>query len=287
MNNFLQLYSINDQTQDHELDFNTNVDDSIFKSQHWGQRKLLCIEIYFLIKAQVQKDDIVVYVGAASGQHIVFLANLFPEVIFHLYDIEPFSKSVKHFSKEHPEKMICFHRLFDTNDALNYNSKFNNQKILFISDIRCSEIDQKTSCLEQRENYIAEEMMLQKNWATIIQPRLACFKFRLRFNQPVDEQTEYFDGQLLLQPWSRLESAELRLITDCKTTRIYNYQQIERKMVYHNLIKRNEEISTLHPSLYPYFDVQMEYDIWKEFLLFKHFPVRHETIIQCTKQAIN
>ncbi len=57
---------------------------------HWGQRKLLLSEIEFLL---LHGDGVklVVYAGAAPGTHIAYLADLFPEHHFVLYDPAPFT----------------------------------------------------------------------------------------------------------------------------------------------------------------------------------------------------
>ena len=53
-------------------------DDGTETVLHYGQRKLLISEIEFVVKHGVGRK-IVVYVGAASGTHILILAQMFPE----------------------------------------------------------------------------------------------------------------------------------------------------------------------------------------------------------------
>ena len=258
-----------------------------FKSEHWGQRKLLMTEVYFLTVSQAKPGDLVIYVGAASGQHIVFLSNLFPNIEFHLYDPEPFAKQVKEYSKSHPHIMKLFERKFEDEDAQQYSKNFDKSKILFLSDIRSSHIDDEHPELDDRELHISLEMKLQQTWASIISPRKAMFKFRLRFNCKPEQFTDYFDGQVIYQPWARLESAELRLITDCKSQKQYYDNMYEKIMVYHNRIRRNLELKTLPEFLYPIFDVQMEYDIWKFYLIYKNNNVKQEHIIQMMYKTSN
>jgi len=262
---FLSKYSVKEDINC-RLNFIHDIDTSEFKLEHWGQRKLLCIETIFCVYANAREGDILLYVGAASGQHIVFLAQLFSSLTIHLYDSEPFCKSIREFAKQHPNRLKIYDRYFTNADAQLYHTNYNPEQILFVSDIRSSMIDTDHASLDARESYIAKEMNFQKEWALIIQPRCACFKFRLRFNQTPDVYTEYFDGHVIYQPWSRLESAELRLFTDCKQMRLYNDLEYEEYMCYHNVIRRNEPLDHLHPSLYPYFDVEMEFDIWHQYL---------------------
>lgn len=53
---------------------------------HWGQRKLLLSEIEFLTH-YAREGDVVLYAGAAPGNHVRFLAeNMFPRLRFILVD---------------------------------------------------------------------------------------------------------------------------------------------------------------------------------------------------------
>lgn len=57
--------------------------------RHWGQRKLLMVEIYFLTTyGHLSKN--VIYAGAAPGMHIAFLSHLFKDHKFYLYDPSEF-----------------------------------------------------------------------------------------------------------------------------------------------------------------------------------------------------
>jgi hypothetical protein len=289
---FIQRYRVNENDSTMRMEFTENRTQYQMRAEHWGQRKLLLSEIYFLSRYS-EPYDLVVYVGAASGQHIVYLAQLFPWCTFHLYDSQPFAKTLRDFARRRDrERVVIMERLFTDQDAINYgmNKNYTN-KILFISDIRDANIDNDHPELEDREEYISSEMKMQKNWAIAMSPKQAIFKFRLRFNKRPEDQTEYFDGDVLYQPWVGLESAELRLVTDCKRQRLYNDYNFERIMVYHNMVRRNTElVGTMpHPNLYPYFDVQMEYDIWSLFLRrTKNITqVKSEYVLQLMYKASN
>src|SRR5690606_4929774 len=58
-------------------------------SLHIGQRKLFISELQFLTR-YIGQADIVLYAGAAPGDHIGFLASLFPELVFILVDPNPY-----------------------------------------------------------------------------------------------------------------------------------------------------------------------------------------------------
>ena len=57
---------------------------------YWGQRKLLFSEIQFLTNVSSYNvplnQCVLVYIGAAGGAHIPFLAKLFPQLRMILYD---------------------------------------------------------------------------------------------------------------------------------------------------------------------------------------------------------
>ena len=72
------------------------------KKFHIGQLKLLFSEIIFLTKHSKNKNK-VLYVGAAAGTHIAYLADMFPNLTFDLwdpgqFDIEP-RKNIKIFNQ--------------------------------------------------------------------------------------------------------------------------------------------------------------------------------------------
>src|SRR5690554_3257920 len=64
------------------------------KALHCGQRKLLLSEILFFTRywePEKVPHPVTVYAGAAPGNHIPFLASLFPQFQYHLYDPQPFA----------------------------------------------------------------------------------------------------------------------------------------------------------------------------------------------------
>ncbi len=98
------------------------------KGLHWGQLKLFLSEVEFILLAyeQRKKDKLehlpihLVYAGAAPGNHILTLYELFPDVYFHLYD--PNNFRVKYPDPQvEPEKYqrakehIHIHQQFFTN----------------------------------------------------------------------------------------------------------------------------------------------------------------------------
>lgn len=177
---------------------------------HFGQRKLLLTEVEFLTKYG-KKSNIVVYAGAAPGYHIEMLAELFPHE-FHLYDPRPFGK----FSSP---KIKCFNKYFTESVAELYNSA-----VLFISDIRTSG--------ENKEEEVLFNLKQQEKWCEIMEPVAASLKFRLPFGSK--EKVKYFSGDIILQPWVGIDSAETRLFTNCKEKKYYDPVDYEEKMYFFN-----------------------------------------------------
>jgi len=150
---------------------------------HWGQKKLVLSEIQFLTKVcqklntKSLKDYAVVYVGAAHGFHFPILYNLFPELIWILYDPGKFSKE----AHMHPEKQkVKIFNQFFTDDTLDHARKnAENRKILFISDIR----------LTPNEEAVMKDMISQAKWGTELEADYMLLKYKPPYE---DENTKQF-----------------------------------------------------------------------------------------------
>ena len=120
------------------------------KCIHWGQRKLLLTVIQFLTlfwdPTQVP-NPVVVYAGAAPGNNIGVISQLFPEVEFHLYDPRPFK------IKPIEGKIYLYNQYFTNKDAEKWSDR---SDIYFISDIRTADYT-KTKDLNQNESQILTE----------------------------------------------------------------------------------------------------------------------------------
>lgn len=120
---------------------------------HWGQRKLLLSEIEFL--TEYSKDgDIVVYAGAAPGTHIPYLAKLFPQLEYYLYDPADFNVTTK-------DNIYVFQEYFTDNTVRDLRASIS-RRILFICDIRTA--DAKVMLPEEIEDSIQHDMLMQMNW---------------------------------------------------------------------------------------------------------------------------
>ena len=206
---------------------------------HQGQRKLFLTELYFLaMYAELSKH--VLYIGAAPGEHISILSFLFPSHTFYCYDLTPFK------IKSTP-KIKLFKQFFTEKDIPQYINK----NVLFIADIRSRPISTES---------ILNDMNKQSEWIKQLNPIKSIIKFRAPYaysnycleqvntvltNSSKDCIYKYLNGDLLIQPWSRIISSELRLIISRPITeKEYNCNEIDNKMLYLNMIIRKKLINT-------------------------------------------
>ncbi len=225
-----------------------HIDRNIFKSEHWGQRKLFLTELYFLTKYG-HLSNIVVYAGAAPGQSKKYLSELFPNHIFYLYDPAPFKVKASETRK-------LFNQYFTNDTAKEWSGK----NVLFITDIRSSNIEDAKSVYEHSV-IVEENMKWQEDWINIMKPAMSMIKFRLPWT---DSKTHYFDGEIMIQPWAPLRSTETRLITDAKSYRDWDNREYERKCAWHNEIQRNRRYSSIQGC-------RELWDVAAEVQLFKYY----------------
>jgi hypothetical protein len=278
---------------------------------HWGQKKLVLSEIQFLTKVcqklntKSLKDYAVVYVGAAHGFHFPILYNLFPELIWILYDPGKFSKE----AHMHPEKqkVKIFNQFFtdDTIDHARQNAE--NRKILFISDIR----------LTPNEEAVMKDMISQAKWGTELGADYMLLKYKppyedentkqfktntiddLQLNPKYIKNPElkaddktflYLKGDVYIQLFAHIHSVELRLMVE-KVNGKYeletiNYGEIEKKMFYFNTNLRTswstENYDFLHyiPGYDSSIECVMEYLIIKNYYEYLHNIKDNNIIIQ-------
>ena len=200
-----------------------------------GQRKLLLMEVKFLVKYG-GLSNVVVYAGAAPGKHISFLAELFPNHIFHLYDPRDFNDGTKHHSR-----ISTYNVLFTNTLASQYESA----KVLFISDIRQNVKGKNINKIEQ---VIEEDMKMQKEWVHLMQPAAAMLKYRLPvlFTSNTTSFT-YLHGDIWFQPWAPLLTYETRLVI----TPPYSLATFDKKDYMISMIQRNKIRHTKKPHKVP------------------------------------
>ena len=287
--------------------FNGDVKD-MAPSCHWGQKKLLLSEIQFLtnvckkLNTKSLKDYAVVYAGAADGFHFPILYNLFPELIWILYDPAKFSKE----SYMHPqkEKVKIFNQFFTDDTIKHAQQNAENRKILFISDIRVTPKDEQV--------YV--DMINQARWGTSIGADFMLLKFRLPYNEPdtfkpinivdlklnknfinnndlIAKNTIYLKGDVFLQLYHPQYSTELRLFVEKNTNnkydlQNYDYIEIENKIFNYNTEIRliaeiqGYEFLNLIPGYNKSIENIMEYEIIKQYYEYFHNIKDNNIIIQ-------
>jgi hypothetical protein len=221
------------------------------KAVKWGQLKLLTSEVQFLNKywdASVVPEPIVIYVGAAPGNHIHFLAHMFPKASFYLYDSQPFDNRLSRLSN-----VKVYEGYFDDTDV-EYFKQFSD-RIFFISDIRSLEYEKGFQGVEEYERKNEElamaDMNLQMKWVQELKPVQSLLKFRLpyeyKWTNKNDKYVLYLDGDLYKQAWSAPTSTETRLVPNLSSTpRNWDFREYESMMFYQNNIVR-EHISFINP----------------------------------------
>lgn len=182
---------------------------------HWGQRKLLLMEVKFLLACRERKlnADLVIYVGSAPGDHIPLLFEWFPEFTWHLYDPRPFCRELV---KNKTGKIKLFNAFFTEETCKQYKGK----RVILISDLRTinTEVDtHNPTNAAIKDEFIREDRVndlnLQKNIYVLLQPAATSIKFALPY--PAAGQSddyEYLSGEIWFQPYPPQSSTESRLI---------------------------------------------------------------------------
>ena len=168
---------------------------------HWGQRKLLMSEIEFLT-LEAKKNTVVIYAGAAPGNHTNYLAAMFPEVIkWILVDPAPFE------TKETPTIEII-NDFYTDKLAIEQAKVYSNNPsfhLLFICDIRSMDFSMPD---EDKERRVVIDMEAQKKWVELLNPSCSMLKFRLPYQSGI---TNYLDGKIFYPVWGGRTTTETRL----------------------------------------------------------------------------
>lgn len=190
---------------------------------YWGQRKSAIMAIEFLTYYGT-KATTVVYAGA-TGKYFNYLADLFPKHTFHIYTT--LKISAKH------DRIVLHSKNFNDQIAQSYDGK----DILFMSDIRNVSVDNKGKQMDMdTEKSVKSDMEKQKLWVNIMKPKSSWLKFRLPYTSGT---TEYFQGNLWIQPWGPSASTETRLIFDgVPVMTNYDNDTMSNMMYWHNTVQR-------------------------------------------------
>ena len=273
---------------------------------HLGQKKLLFSEIEFITNVSRYtklSKCLVVYIGAALGDHITILDKLFPELNFILYDFQTISVT--------PKKNIIVidgkNGYFTDNtisQVLNFKKKINKMYLLFISDIR-----RQQSVTNEAELW--KDMINQQRWGIKMQADFMLLKFRLPWlnkyikddylNYKTDLRYFYYnynskceygnvlylDGDIYTQLYSQPRSTECRLfvkkINNTYVFKEYNCYDYEDKLLYYNIKTRDKKAKFKKSYMLPYYligynnnyECVMEYCIIYQYLKYYKRDLKH------------
>ena len=253
----------------HYYTMNENSDETVYmrgkklNNTHWGQLKLFTTEFIFLVE-NYDPDEVnqLVYVGAAPGEHIFVLSQLFPSIIFNLFDTNDFDSRLSSI-----ENVIINRRYFSNKDVKHWSKK----KCIFISDIRTLSYDSsktKLGDMKKNEDIVWEDMALQRRWVEQIKPLHSLLKFRLpyaeKFELSKGRNREYLAGTVYTQPFSKSASSETRLyVGNPILTKQWDIVSYERKLFHHNLVTRKKKFK--HPIHNNEDCVLEEYGLYNDF----------------------
>ena len=207
-------------------------------------------EVWFLSQYNLQniekrdKPPVVIYPGAAPGTHILYLAKLFPNVEFHLYDMSNYESNLKDINIR-PKNVKLYQQLFLDNESQYWSKQIENGRdIYLISDIRALTGSEDT--IEKKENVIHIDNILQYKWIEEIRPISAMIKWRIPFTYGDSFRYKYLEGDILLQPWGKFNTNETRLIVERpKNNKPYKYKTIKNTIFEEKLAAFNNTIKSV------------------------------------------
>ena len=226
-----------------------------FVNRFNNQKSMFLLEIFFICKCVKMEEKVnILYLGAAPGKHIRNLANLFPNITFHLFD----SVSLETVNDTEIENIIKNERLFTDDDVADYKHLPN---LYLISDIRNKSYNPTSTNpndLLKNSQIIDEDMANQMRWAQMLNPKFAMFRYRPKLkderktalkilHNEEDENSDtkflyynYMEGLFVRMPYVKIQGNSTMLITnDYRQTGKYYHDDILEKIHYHNGVIRN------------------------------------------------
>ena len=203
---------------------------------HWGQRKLFMAELEFLLDFAGEAQRLI-YAGAAEGQHLAFLCELFPEIQLDAWDPRPFAKSA--LPPEAP-KNLRVHQEYFTDEVARKLRDASDAPMLFVSDIRTANWQKDTA--EEHDQRLLRDLEAQQGWVDLLRPVRALLKFRFPYTPGC---TEGLSGEMRLPVWGPQTTTECRLlVTPPKSkeqpldTKWYDHQCMWEQLFYFNTVTR-------------------------------------------------
>ena len=197
------------------------------KVLHFGQLKLLCSEIQFLLAVGDWKGCTLIYAGASPGHHLPLLIHMFPQLRFVLVD--PTRSVVQRSSR------VRIIQKYMTDQLAHRLARQYGERVLFVSDVRVAGERGETDDAHQAR--IERDMRAQMGWHQILNPRASLLKFRLPWNR---ERSLYLDGTICLPIFGKRLTHESRLfvLRGAKVVE-YDNRTYQRQMAYFNQVTRH------------------------------------------------
>ena len=201
------------------------------KPLHLGQFKLFFSELIFITKKSIGIRK-VLYVGAAVGYHVGKLADLFPDIMFDLWDPEKFDIDSK-------PNIKIYNNFFTNEKAQLYREDGENpDRMLFMCDMRNLEVEEAKKDPRKMDQITNKDMEYQSIWAKIIKPKYSYLKFRVPY---IKQKFSYLNGTIYLQPYTPM-STECRLMTNnYDQLKIYDNVEFDELMAYFNSVIRFDD----------------------------------------------
>lgn len=221
-----------------------------------AQKSLLIIETYFLLQA-IPKDAkaTLLYIGADPGDHLNILAEMFPNITFHVYD----PLEMKKITETHN---LIKHQQTFTDDFCYLYEENPDTPLLLISDIRNKNYsaDPKTKQqVQANADMILNDMDCQQRWVKKLKPRMSLLRFRPLLKTELEERPrarfEYLTGVHLKLPYSKEKTNSMMLMVgEHLTTGTYYDNDIVDHLKYHNIVIRNTR-KYINPFTYVFNDL--------------------------------
>ena len=145
--------------------------------------------------------------------------------------------------------------------------------LLFISDIRTANWQKLSN--EEVEEAVQEDMQAQRRWHNLLKPNFSMLKFRLSWNNSIEE---YLDGEVYLPVWGPQTTTESRLVVagrnDKQPLTHWDNQRYEHQMFYFNTVTRVQtyQHQVDAEGIDHCFDCASEVDILRSYLEKHHRP---------------
>eukprot|EP00438_Fugacium_kawagutii_P015833 Skav230425 [mRNA] locus=scaffold1601:21863:22744:- [translate_table: standard] len=194
-------------------------------------------ELDFLLDF-VHEAQHLIYAGAAEGQHLAFLCELFPEIQLEAWDPRPFAKSA--LPPQAPENLRVHQTFFTEDVASELRARMPEVPLLFVSDIRTANWQKDSD--EEHDRRLLADLEAQQKWVDLIRPSRALLKFRFPYTEGC---TEGLAGEMRLPVWGPQTTTECRLLVTPPQsrevpleTKFYDHQSMWEQLFYFNTVTR-------------------------------------------------